>query len=172
MLILSRQEQAAVQSWLMLSAQSVDQAREEWDKGGIALLKCGRLFTAIRIESGLVQAAAGSDEPEKVNRFLGEALHSGPVFVDQASRRYYALVPASTPSRPEWRQRRFAGVEVLGRDSYLGVPRPECEDPAMHWSYWCVPMAAPGALCDADAVTKLVKYGRDRLTVEEVRGGN
>jgi hypothetical protein len=172
-LVHSRQERdRAVRSWLLLSAQGVERAREEWDKGGIALLKCGTLFTAIRIDSGLVHAAAGSDEAETVNAFLAEALFGGPVFVDQHSRRYYALVPGSTPNQAEWREKRYPGVEVLGRDSYLGVPRPECGDPDMHWSYWSVPMDGPGTLCDADAVAKLVKYGRHRLAVEEARGGH
>ncbi|MEU2264900.1 hypothetical protein ABZ568_00300 [Streptomyces olindensis] len=170
-LVQSRQDQAAVRSWLLLSAQSADRAQKEWEDGGIALLKCGTRFTAVRIESELVHAAAASDEPEQVNAFLAEAL-GGPVFADRHARRYYALVPVSTASMSEWRDKRLPGAECLGRDSYLGVPRPAFGDPDVCWTHWCVPMVEPGALCDADAVSKLVASARHRLTVEEARSGS
>ncbi|WP_019061664.1 hypothetical protein [Streptomyces prunicolor] len=171
-LVNTRQErEQAVRSWLLLSAQSADRARTEWQIGGVALLRCGALFAAVRMSADLVHAAAGSADAETVNAYLAEVLHGGPVFVDQHSRRYYALVPASTADRPEWRGRRRDGAECLGRDSYLGVPRPEFNDPLQHFSYWCVPMDGPGDLCPPPEVSRLAAYGRHRLAAAEAGGG-
>jgi hypothetical protein len=167
-----RERERSVQSWLLLAAQGAEQALREWDKGGVALLKCGRLFAAVAVNAEIIHAAAGTTGPQTVNAFLREQLHGGPVFADQQNRRYYALVPPDTSHRPEWQGRRYVGVQLLDGDWLMGVPRLECTDPEMHWSYWCVPMDRPGTLCDADAVARLVTYGRDRLTVEEVRGGH
>lgn len=172
MLVHARQtREAAVRSWLMLSAASYERVRDDWEVSGVALLRCGALFAAVRIEADLIHAAAESDDPRAVNQFLAEALRGGPVFVDQHSRHYYALVPASTPRRPEWQDRRHPGAECLGRESYLGVPRPEFTNDGWSFSYWCVPMDGPGDLCGPDAVSQLVSYARHRAVLEEARRG-
>ncbi|MFF0222601.1 hypothetical protein [Streptomyces sp. NPDC004629] len=155
-----------VASWLLISAvESADRAWNDWATGGIALLRCGGLFAAVRMSAGVVHAAAGSDEPEPVCGFLDEALHGGPVFTDQLSSRYYALVPPSTAQRPEWTDGRHGGAECLGVGSYLGVPSPTLDEEHGHRSYWCVPMRGPGNLCTADAVSQLVLCGRYRLAI-------
>ncbi|WP_409469705.1 hypothetical protein [Streptomyces sp. HC307] len=167
-----REREVAVGTWLLLSAQSADRARMEWKKGGIALLRCGALFAAIRMNGDLVRAAADTDDAERVDAFLEEALCGGPVFVDQHSAQYYALVPASMQDRREWRERRHLdGTKCLGRDSYLGVPRPEFTEPDHHFSYWCVSMDGPGDLCPVEAVSQLVTYGQYRLATAEARSG-
>ncbi|MFC8520641.1 hypothetical protein [Streptomyces sp. NPDC057257] len=148
-------------TWLLLSADSRDRALEEWRTGGIALLRCGRRFTAVRMEAGLIHAAAGSDAPEKVREFLAEVLHDGPVFADQHNRRYYALVPPSAADRPEWSKPR-RGAECLARGSFLGVPRFDLSNPEDAFSYWVVPMDGPGDLCPVVAVSQLVAYGHSR----------
>ncbi|WP_245237012.1 hypothetical protein RFN58_35830 [Streptomyces iakyrus] len=171
-LVHTRQErELAVGTWLLLSADSSDQARREWKEGGIALLRCGTLFAAVRMNADLVHAAAGSDDPETVKAYLANVLHGGPVFVDQNSRLYYALMPSSTADRREWVERRHVGAECLGPDSFLGVPRPDLNDPNEAFSYWAVPMDGPGDLCPVKAVSQLVTYGRDRLAVLEGDGG-
>ncbi|MEV5386226.1 hypothetical protein [Streptomyces sp. NPDC052721] len=172
--VVTRQErEAAVRSWLLLSAAHASTSRTEWDRAGIALLRCGALFSVIRMSAELVEAAAGSREPDSVRGFLTAALLGGPAFVDQNSGRYYALVPASTADRPEWRDRRHAPhAEALGRDSYVGVPRPGLNEPhPQHFSYWCMPMHGPAELCDPDAVLQLVAHGRHRLGTQEAVGG-
>ncbi|MGW1917062.1 hypothetical protein ACWCQS_41950 [Streptomyces sp. NPDC002076] len=121
----------------------------------------------------LVHAAADTSDAEKVSEYLAEALFGGPVFLDQHSARYYVLVPASTANRAEWHDRRHAPyAECLGRDSYVGVPRPDIDAPDRHFSYWCVPMGGPGALCDAEAVSQLASYGRHLLVMGEGDSGN
>ncbi|MGY5009881.1 hypothetical protein ACWCY6_17630 [Streptomyces sp. 900105755] len=161
-LVTTRQErELAVGTWLLLSADSRDRALEEWRTGGIALLRCGMQFTAVRMEAGLIHAAAGSDAPETVKEFLAEVLHDGPVFADQHNRRYYALVPPSAADRPEWSKQR-RGAECLARDSFLGIPRFDLSNPEDAFSYWVVPMDGPGDLCPALAVSQLVAYGHSR----------
>ncbi|CAM5475828.1 MULTISPECIES: hypothetical protein [Streptomyces] len=167
------EREAAVRSWLLLSAAGADTSRTDWDENGIALLRCGALFSTVRMSAELVEAAAGSNEPEKVRDVLTAALFGGPVFVDTHSGRYYALVPASTANRAEWRERRHAPhAEIRGRDSYVGVPRPGLDEPHPgRFSYWCVPMHGPADLCDPAAVSQLVAHGRHRLTTREAVSG-
>ncbi|MEU5044527.1 hypothetical protein [Streptomyces griseorubiginosus] len=161
-LVTTRQDrELAVGTWLLLAADSRDRALEEWRTGGIALLRCGIRFTAVRIDAGLIHAAAGSDTPEKVKEFLAEVLHGGPVFVDQHSRRYYALVPSSEADRSEWSTQR-RGAACLARGSFLGVPRFDLGNPDDAFSYWVVPMDGPGDLCPVAAVAQLVAYGHSR----------
>lgn len=100
-----------------------------------------------------------------MNEYLAEVL-GGPVFLDQHSARYYALVPAGTAKRGEWHDRRHAPhAECLGLDSYIGVPRPGLDAPDRHFSYWCVPMIGPGDLCVAEGVSQLASYGRHLLAM-------
>ncbi|WP_223283875.1 hypothetical protein [Streptomyces sp. FBKL.4005] len=172
--VVTRQErEAAVRSWLLLSAASASTSQTEWNREGIALLRCGALFGAVRMTADLVHAAAGSHEPGEVAGFLTAALFGGPTFFDQHSARYYALVPASTAARTEWREKRHSpAAESLGVGSYVGVPRPDLNGPHDgHFSYWCVPMHGPGDLCDPEAVSQLVAHGRHRLSTQgAVRG--
>ncbi|EKX64432.1 hypothetical protein [Streptomyces ipomoeae] len=155
---------AAVRSFLLAAAFEPGKAPEQWAGKGLALLRCGGLLGAVRISTGLVRAAAGTDNPREVDAFLAEALPGGPVFVDRHAQWYYVLVPAGTGRRVEWatRSRHGLGAEFLGMGSYLGVPRPEATDPEGERSYWCVPMDRPGALADPDAVSRFLALARRR----------
>jgi hypothetical protein len=155
---------AAVRSFLLAAAFEPGKAPEQWAGKGLALLRCGGLLGAVRISTGLVRAAAGTDNPREVDAFLAEALPGGPVFVDRHAQWYYVLVPAGTGRRVEWatRSRHGLGAEFLGMGSYLGVPRPEATDPEGERSYWCVPMDRPGALADPDAVLRFLALAQRR----------
>ncbi|MFE7330767.1 hypothetical protein ACFU8W_38670 [Streptomyces sp. NPDC057565] len=165
----SRQErELAVGHWLLTAAPDMNEARDQWATRGIALLRCGGTFAAIRIPAGIVQAAAGTEDPKRIGVYLDEAVH-GPVFIDMSSQRYYALVPASTSRLPQWADRQVPEAECLGSGCFLGVPRPQRTEPEMFRSYWCVPMDGPGALCSPDAVSQLVTYGRYQRALGERR---
>jgi hypothetical protein len=170
---LRQDREQGVRSWLLLSAPSgMDTARSEWQQGGIALLRCGALFGAVRMDTALVHAAAGSDDPDIAARFLAEVLHGGPVFVDRHRACYYALVPPSAGNRREWRDQRYTPfAEFLGLGSYVGVPRPSFTRPDDHFSYWVVPMDGPGDLCPVEALSHLVNHGRDLLATAEAHDG-
>lgn len=163
-LVHSRQErELAVGTWLLAATENVREARRQWQGCGMALLRCGGLFGAIRISTSLVRAAAGTDEARRIDGFLASALLGGPVIVDQYAQWYYALVPASAGRRQEWRvYRGDPEVEFLGRDCFLGVPRPDVTTPEGVRSYWCVPMDGPGDLAVPDAVFQLLAVARFR----------
>lgn len=170
----SEHERAAgARTWLLCSVQPEgrDRARRQWEDGGVALLRCGGVFAAVRIRGSLVRAAAGVDESaekEKIDAFLEGALLGGPVFVDTHSGHYYALVPPGGEQRREWDGRRHAPhAEYLGRDAYLGVPRPDFTEPDHNWCYWSVPMDADRDLCSVESVSQLVTVGRQRLATQE-----
>lgn len=164
----------AVEHWLLMSADNRTKAREEWRHQGLALLRCGTLFSAVRFERRVVEATAGTQDPEQLDSYLAEVLHGGPVFMDQNSERYYALVPPSTEKRPEWSGRpRRPLAEFLGEGHFLGVPRPTYGGPSEGRLYWCVPMDGPGDLCPPEALSQLLAVGYYRLVQSEAatRGG-
>jgi hypothetical protein len=172
-LVRSRAErELAVTQWLLLSAPDAEAARREWSRTGIALLRCGVLLAGVRLSAALVHAACGSSVEQQVDRFLAEALHGGPVFIDSVSQRYYILVPRNTAERREWRDRpRDAHAECLGLGSYVGVPAVIEPGPGTWRSRWCVSMDGPGDLCSPEAVSQLVTYGRYRLAEAEAKTG-
>ncbi|WP_424861294.1 hypothetical protein [Streptomyces sp. MMS24-I29] len=167
----------AVAHWLLTAAPDMREARDQWVTKGIALLRCGAVFTAVRVQADIVQAAAGTEDPERIDAYLEEALLGGPVFIDTSSQRYYVLVPASTSRLPQWASA-VSGAECLGPGCFLGVPNPQRTGPDLSRSYWCVPMDGPGALCSPDAVSQLVAYGsyqrgvQERLAVEAEADGH
>lgn len=167
----TRQEcEAAARSWLLLSTAGVDEARRDWRTTGIALLKAGPLFAAIRIDAELVHHVVGTTECAAADRILTVLLGGGPVWMDQVSRRYYALVPPSVADQRQWRDRRYAPqAECLGAGSYVGVPDPSMTDWDRCFSYWSVPMQGPGTLCDAREVAGFVQRGQHLMRV--AKGG-
>ncbi|WP_433917049.1 hypothetical protein [Streptomyces sp. NBC_01744] len=165
------ERQLAVSHWLLAAAQDMKEARKEWAVAGIALLRCGGIFSAIRVPAEVVHAAAGTDELHQVNAYLSAALMGGPVFVDVASRRYYVLVPASAAHQDVWKSRLVPEVECLGSGCFLGVPSPNATAPSEARSYWCVPMDSPGELCVPQAVSQLVMAGRYQRAAAERGAG-
>ncbi|NUS29833.1 MAG: hypothetical protein HOV92_37225 [Streptomyces sp.] len=164
----------ATEHWLLstLPEAGRDRARTEWQKCGAALLPLGTLFSAVRIPGRLIVSLLRTDDPERTDEFLDDALDSGPVICDPHGPRYYALVPASMPAT--WREAaaewRALDVDCLGRDTYLGVPAVDAVtyDPAFH-SYWSVPMSSAATLCAPLAVARLIAAAKPRLTQEAER---
>lgn len=163
----SADRKLAVEQWLLATHPARDKARREWKEAGVALLPLGTLLSAVRLPGHLVAAITGSEEQDDLDAFLDEALDGGPVICDPAGRRYYALVPGTMPERwrnaaEEWRE---LGVDCLGRDTYLGVPRVQAVEfnPRTLASYWSVPMPSAGELCAPLAVAKLIAAGQRRL---------
>ncbi|MER5361695.1 hypothetical protein [Streptomyces sp. NPDC002785] len=152
-----RERELAVSHWLLAAAPNMNEARTQWATRGIALLRCGGVFAAVRISAGIVQAAAGTEDPGRIGTYLREALQ-GPVFIDTSSRRYYVLVPVSASQLRQWHGH-GPDVECLGPGSFLSVPRPQCSEPDVFRSYWCVPMDGPGTLCSPEAVLQVIAYG-------------
>jgi hypothetical protein len=152
------ERQLAVSHWLLGAADDRDLARSQWQEaGGVALLACGGIFSAVRAPAHLVWAAAGSEDLATVDDHLRRWLDGGAVFMDLYLTMYYFLVPSSTAWK--WSERDYPGVACLGRDHYLGVPA-LCLTERRGRSYWCVPMDHPGDLCYVDEVEQLLKEGR------------
>ncbi|MGW4883348.1 hypothetical protein [Streptomyces murinus] len=150
--------------WLLMAATDVGRAQQEWRDEGRALLRCGGLWGAVYVSGAIVYAAAGTDDPAAVDRYLAETLR-GPVFANLSRRRYFVLVPTSTALHPDWKRPRDDAA-YMGAGHLLAVPAPDRTDPRQR-RYWCVEADRPGTLVAADAVTQLVQIGRDRLVTEQ-----
>ncbi|MCX4734298.1 hypothetical protein [Streptomyces sp. NBC_01363] len=147
----------AVEHWFLSTVADRRRVRVEWEERLVALLPCGPLFAAVRIPSFVVQAAAGSDQQDAVDRYLAEALAGGPVICDRHADQYYALVPVGTVRR--WH---VPGTVCLGSGQELGVPRPGLGGADGTRVYWSVPMDSAGELCSPAAVAQAVMVGRLR----------
>lgn len=146
-----------VEQWLLSAAPDVRQAQWEWKQGGLTFLRCGPVFTAIRLPRDLVRAAAGSGEPAEVDPYLAEVLNGGPVIGARGLKSYYALVPPSAGLR--WKH---PEAECLAWGTWLGVPPVRRTTYGAHEGYWVVPMKGPAQLCDVDAVDALRRRGKER----------
>lgn len=166
----SADRRLAIEHWLLSTHPTPRQARTEWTKAGVALLPLGTLFSAVRIPGRLVLTLASTVAPAEADSFLADALDGGPVICDPRGPRYYALVPASMPLT--WRRAaddwRMLDVDILGRETYLGVPRVDAVelDPRTHSSYWSVPMPSAAMLCQPLTVAQLIAAGRRQLAEE------
>lgn len=160
--VMGSERRLAAEHSLLSAAADVALARLQWHESGIALLRCGGIFAAIRMNAALLTAAVGTDDLRKVDAYLAEALRGGPVSMDQELHRYYALVPVSTGRRPEWKNRVFVDVEFLGCGNYIGVPPLTFTTPERR-RYWCVRMGVAGDLVAPHAVTHLVHTARSKI---------
>jgi hypothetical protein len=154
------ERQVAAATWLLAAADDREIAQREWRFGDLALLRCGALFTAIRVPLSLMEAAAGTDDRQKIGAYLNEALIGGAAFLDTTSQQVYFLVPPST-----WGRWSVPDTECLCPDMYLGVPRPGAEPKER--SYWLVEMDGPGLLCMTNALKQVVQYGRLRTVQDD-----
>ncbi|MFD6551636.1 hypothetical protein [Streptomyces sp. NPDC058398] len=154
----------AAADWLLDAADSAVRACIEWDKYGLALLQCGRIFAAVRISGRLVFAAAGTEELPAVEEYLAEMLR-GPVFMDLYPHRYYALIPPQADIRSESaRGRRGREVAFLDGATFMGVPHPCVRAPVDAISmHWCVSLDPSGDLCAPDRVNQMISFARHRL---------
>lgn len=170
---LGTQRQLSVSEWLLAAAAvDIKHARVDWADRGIALMRCGSIFAAVRIPAEMVHAAAGAEDRDRIDIFLGEVLEGGPVFIDASSQRYYVLVHVSTEGFLDEIGALAPDVEWLGSGTYLGVPDPMRHTQGGIRSYWCVPMYGPGVLCSPNAVARLIALGRRSLPVVEREGAD
>ncbi|MEU0744299.1 hypothetical protein [Streptomyces sp. NPDC006134] len=157
----------AAEHWLLSAHPMPRQGRGEWAEHRVTLLPLGTLFSAVRLPGRLVHMVADSTGPEDIDAVLDEVLDGGPVICDPHGPRYYALVPARMPrtwaqAADDWRG---AGVECLGRGTYLGVPRLDAVEPTTGTApYWSVPMSSAGILCAPLAVARLIAAGMHQLS--------
>lgn len=163
----------AVEHWLLSTLPQERRARTrlQWREQGVAMLPLGTLFSAIRIPSDIVLAAACTTwNPAIVDPLLAEVL-GGPVICDPRGHRYYALVPASVPrtwheAADDWR---VVDVDVLGHGTLFGVPPVDRNrfDPTTALSYWSVPMESTDVLCRPLPVARLISAGREAMSERE-----
>lgn len=149
----------AVRAWLVGAAADEMEARRDWTNRGVAVLKCGILFRALRMPEGLVQAAVGTTDPDAVDARLAQALLGGPVVHDTTARTYSALLAADAGPTPSLKQ---AGTGFLA-DDFIGIPDPSLTRAADGVRYWSVPLAEGFGLCSVPAVAQLVEVGRYRI---------
>lgn len=153
--------------WLLRAADDDAAARRAWLDTGVALLSCGRIFSAVRMESAVVWAAAGTEDLAAVDRYLDRVLFGCPVFMTFNPHRYYALLPVNAAEQYEWvprRQEQRLDAKLLSAGSHITVPMPERKavpDDAL--PYWCVPPRRTGELGSPHAVLQLLTLGRYRI---------
>lgn len=150
----------AVRTWLLGAAADEMEARRDWMNRGVAVLKCGRLFRALRVPEGLVQAAVGTTDRDETDAGLARALLGGPVVHDTAARTYSALLAADAGPTPSLMQ---AGTGFLA-DDFIGIPDPGLTRAGDGVRYWSVPLADGFGLCGVPAVAQLVEVGRYRIS--------
>jgi hypothetical protein len=152
-------EPGTIATWLARGDKDPAQIMEQWAERGLAIITLGRSYSAVRIPARLLHAVAGTEDREEIDTYLAESLR-GPVICDPRGHRYYALVPPRMI--PVWQPHvedrwRALGVELLGADVSLGVPRPGTVfNSETYRSYWAVPMAVAGGLCAQLEVTQLL----------------
>lgn len=159
---------AAIVSWLARGHPDPGKALKQWQEHRIALMPLGRAYSAIRIPARLVHAVVGSSDRSESDAFIATALR-GPVIADRAGVRYYALVAPLVPPNygphvgDRWGE---LGVEILGTGTDMGVPRHGTAfDPEVPLrSYWVVPVASAGQLCDPARVVRLIATARAAMT--------
>ncbi|MFI0827326.1 hypothetical protein ACH4Q7_23040 [Streptomyces roseolus] len=152
-----RDREVGAETWLALAAPNAQEAQQEWARYGLALLRCGTTFTAVRIPADIVHAAAGTTDRAELATYLTTALDGGPCFFDSSGQAFYVLTPRSTAGRWD-----VLDTECLsGVDRFLGVPATTVTEPDPRCAaYWVVPMDGPAALCDPEIVRWLVTRGR------------
>ena len=152
------QVDGAISDWLTRAQGEPAHAWHEWSDVGVALLPLGRAFVAPRLPEALVHAAVGTKGPDKVTECLERYLR-GPVIYDGRTMggTYYALMEQH--DRAAWRHQDVA--PLLGRGTYLGVPRLDRREPP--GTHWAVPPHFTGDLCAPRHVADLIARGRERL---------
>ncbi|MET7567511.1 hypothetical protein ABZT04_03260 [Streptomyces sp. NPDC005492] len=172
-LVSATERRLAVEHWLLSThpAPGHPRIRLEWQEHGVAMLRLGALFSAVRLPGDLVLAASDCPgEAAEVDAFLDEALNGGPVICDPRGRRYYALTPPGLPD--SWQQAaddwRALGVDLLGCATYLGVPRPDAVelDIQAYGPYWSVPISSVARLCAPLDLARLIAVGERRMSEE------
>ncbi|MFF3110959.1 hypothetical protein ACFVSN_17415 [Kitasatospora sp. NPDC057904] len=89
------ERQRAAQHWLACAAPVPRLVYRDWKQDGLALLPAGVLFAVVAVSAAEVHAAARTDQPTLVDRYLSRVL-GGPVFCYDSFEAYFAMVPAGT----------------------------------------------------------------------------
>ncbi|MGW4983123.1 hypothetical protein [Streptomyces mirabilis] len=152
----------AITHWLLGAAPDLRQSRWEWAQDSQTFLRCGALFTAVRIPGVMVRAAAGTQDLGVVDRVLVEALGGGPVIATYGLSLYYALVPSTTARR--WQE---LSAECLANRTLLAVP-PVGRNTYDGDAYWAAPMEGPAELCVPETVKRFVRYALLRWQDSEI----
>ncbi|GAA2464125.1 hypothetical protein GCM10010388_65490 [Streptomyces mauvecolor] len=123
------------------------------------MIPTGRAFDTVRLSAALVHAAAGGTSPETVADAFGRMLTEGAVIHDAYGTGvwYYALVPVGTCTR--WQAP--DATCLLADGTWIGVPR--LNRTTRPGPYWILPPQKPQDLCLPQAVTDLIRHGRQRL---------
>lgn len=147
----------AVEQRLLKAADDEEIARQQWHRDGVALLRCGRSFGAVRVPLVIVEAAAGTERRIMIAAYPPEALLGGPAFVDGSSN--HVCRPVASKAG-EWRA---PDTEYLDENSRLGVPVLRASRHAR--SCWLFEPDGPGVVCQPDAVKQMVSLGRFRAAM-------
>ncbi|MET9290924.1 hypothetical protein [Streptomyces sp. NPDC003077] len=145
------ERELTVEHWLLSAARDAETARAEWASHGVALLRCGSTFSAIRISASVVHQAAGTETPEAVAACLNAALEGEPAFLDRYAKRYYLLTSRSAGTLG-WC---LPNTERLGFGGYVGVPSVRIRQSGVTRAHWVVPVESPGTLCRPEFVVRL-----------------
>lgn len=152
--------QYLILEWLTRHHDDPDQAKEEWQKQGVALVPLGVDIAAIRLTGDLVRAATGTNDPEQIAATLEEML-DGAVLSDRDV--YYALIQGHAGL--VWDMKKDA--PCLGKGVYLGVPALDRTTQGSRNPYWVLPPRHEGDLCRPDCVRRLITAGLAELRAAE-----
>jgi hypothetical protein len=144
--------------WLARAADDPQQARNEWAKQGVTLLRCGRSFGVVRIPGHLMRAVMGGDDftTDELRFHLG-----GPVIHDRAEGPFWVLI--QNHAGLVWDE--GEDVPSLDRGTYLSVPNlSRTAPPGPHW---VVLPRFDGDVCRPETVRRFVAYGRKKLASVE-----
>lgn len=147
------EETYRIVEWLARAADDPQQAHDQWKTQGVALLRCGRRFAAVRIPADLVHAALGTDEAPAIAASLPFDL-GGPVILDRAY--YYALIFGH--SGMTWDE--GDDTPCLGSDTYLGVPRLDRMAPP--GAHWVIVPRFDGDVCRPSTVRRFIARARKK----------
>ncbi|MFD6432804.1 hypothetical protein [Streptomyces venezuelae] len=141
--------------WLARAQAAPQQAHKEWAERGIALLPLGKRFNSVFLPGALVHIAAGTSDPDVVQRMFAELL-DGPVIHNRPQHQYYALVECAPTLR--WKQD-YPDAPMLGAGQFLSVPASDLTGPT--GLYWAVQPRIAGDLCATPSVAALIHMARD-----------
>ncbi|MFI8350388.1 hypothetical protein [Streptomyces sp. NPDC085596] len=159
-----RRRTKAVEGWLLAAATLGEQrARKDWSDGGPALLRCGSRFAVASVPVALITFAASSMSVSAQDAYLARTLRGTPLIRSRDGREIHALLRPDALAHCD-----VPGTECLGRDHFLGVPRPDLVGYQRRAvPYWVVPMTRPGALGCIRPVAHMIARGRNRMTQQE-----
>lgn len=150
--------------WLLRAADDPGTAVREWRTQGVAVLRCGRTFAAIRIPADLVHAALGTSDPAAVADRLPDAL-GGPAIWDGPEMPVYALIQPHAGLVWDGAN----DTPCLGQDTsltqYLGVPALDRLTPP--GPHWVVPPRGDEQLCRPSVVRAFITRARAMLAAVE-----